>query len=172
LLAMQIERARVAKEVLIAGVAGRVAGAMSMAGGEHVSASSQSDTEADLAREHNEPSENPAYEVDELMILTSNGGRSGRRALLPPMAAHRYACARPAARPCKDDRPPGEGQCRLDRVGSVRKRGSRAFPSPAFSRGAVIYASESTASSACLRGSSERSWPDIAPSHLAQIEEA
>ena len=39
-------------EVLIAGVAGLVAGAMSMAAGEYVSVSSQSDTEqADLTRE-------------------------------------------------------------------------------------------------------------------------
>jgi vacuolar iron transporter family protein len=39
-------------DVLIAGVAGLLAGAMSMAAGEHVSVSSQSDTEqADLARE-------------------------------------------------------------------------------------------------------------------------
>jgi len=39
-------------DVLIAGVAGLVAGAMSMAAGEYVSVSSQSDTEqADLARE-------------------------------------------------------------------------------------------------------------------------
>src|SRR6516162_9930474 len=39
------------REVLLAGVAGLVAGAMSMAAGEYVSVSSQSDTEgADLAR--------------------------------------------------------------------------------------------------------------------------
>ena len=39
-------------DVLIAGVAGLVAGAMSMAAGEYVSVSSQADTEhADLARE-------------------------------------------------------------------------------------------------------------------------
>src|SRR6186713_2362210 len=42
-------------DVLIAGIAGLVAGAMSMAAGEYVSVSSQSDTEqADLARERNE----------------------------------------------------------------------------------------------------------------------
>jgi VIT1/CCC1 family predicted Fe2+/Mn2+ transporter len=40
---------------------------MSMAAGEYVSVSSQSDTEqADLARERNELSENPAFEFDEL----------------------------------------------------------------------------------------------------------
>ena len=54
-------------DVLIAGVAGLVAGAMSMAAGEYVSVSSQSDTEqADLARERKELSDNPAFERDEL----------------------------------------------------------------------------------------------------------
>ena len=54
-------------DVLIAGVAGLVAGAMSMAAGEYVSVSSQSDTEqADLARERKELSENPKLEMDEL----------------------------------------------------------------------------------------------------------
>jgi VIT1/CCC1 family predicted Fe2+/Mn2+ transporter len=54
-------------DVLIAGVAGLVAGAMSMAAGEYVSVSSQSDTErADLARERGELNDNPAFELDEL----------------------------------------------------------------------------------------------------------
>jgi vacuolar iron transporter family protein len=54
-------------DVLIAGVAGLVAGAMSMAAGEYVSVSSQSDTErADLARERKELSENAVFERDEL----------------------------------------------------------------------------------------------------------
>ena len=54
-------------DVLIAGVAGLVAGAMSMAAGEYVSVSSQSDTErADLARERQELRERPEYELDEL----------------------------------------------------------------------------------------------------------
>jgi VIT1/CCC1 family predicted Fe2+/Mn2+ transporter len=53
--------------VLIAGVAGLVAGAMSMAAGAYVSVSSQSDTEwADLARERKELGENVAFEQDEL----------------------------------------------------------------------------------------------------------
>jgi vacuolar iron transporter family protein len=53
--------------VLIAGVAGLVAGAMSMAAGEYVSVSSQSDTErADLARERKELDENGKFELDEL----------------------------------------------------------------------------------------------------------
>jgi VIT1/CCC1 family predicted Fe2+/Mn2+ transporter len=54
-------------DVLIAGVAGLVAGAMSMAAGEYVSVSSQSDTErADLTRERKELIANPEFELDEL----------------------------------------------------------------------------------------------------------
>lgn len=57
-------------EVLVAGIAGLVAGAMSMAAGEYVSVSSQSDTEqADLARERTELSEEPAAEREELAEL-------------------------------------------------------------------------------------------------------
>src|SRR5512133_3219304 len=53
--------------VLIAGGAGLVAGAMSMAAGEYVSVSSQSDTErADLARERKELSDNVEFEKEEL----------------------------------------------------------------------------------------------------------
>ena len=54
-------------DIVIAGVAGLVAGAMSMAAGEYVSVSSQSDTEqADLARERRELSENVEFEHEEL----------------------------------------------------------------------------------------------------------
>jgi len=54
-------------EVLVAGAAGLVAGAMSMAAGEYVSVSSQSDTEqADLARERKELAEQPEAELAEL----------------------------------------------------------------------------------------------------------
>jgi len=54
-------------DVLIAGVAGLVAGAMSMAAGEYVSVSSQSDTEtADIARERSELHSNPEGELEEL----------------------------------------------------------------------------------------------------------
>jgi len=54
-------------EVLIAGIAGLVAGAMSMAAGEYVSVSSQSDTEqADLARERAEQVSQPEIEHEEL----------------------------------------------------------------------------------------------------------
>jgi VIT1/CCC1 family predicted Fe2+/Mn2+ transporter len=54
-------------EVLLAGTAGLVAGAMSMAAGEYVSVSSQSDTEnADLERERQELAERPDLELEEL----------------------------------------------------------------------------------------------------------
>ena len=54
-------------DVLVAGIAGLVAGAMSMAAGEYVSVSSQSDTEqADLARESAELASQPAFEREEL----------------------------------------------------------------------------------------------------------
>ena len=54
-------------QILIAGVAGLVAGALSMAAGEYVSVSSQSDTErADIAREREELASAPAAELDEL----------------------------------------------------------------------------------------------------------
>ena len=56
--------------VLVAGIAGLVAGAMSMAAGEYVSVSSQSDTEqADLARERKELKEQPEFELDELTAI-------------------------------------------------------------------------------------------------------
>ena len=54
-------------DILTAGVAGLVAGAMSMAAGEYMSVSSQSDTErADLVRETQELRDNPAFEQEEL----------------------------------------------------------------------------------------------------------
>jgi VIT1/CCC1 family predicted Fe2+/Mn2+ transporter len=52
---------------VLAGVAGLVAGAMSMAAGEYVSVSSQKDTEqADLSRERTELAADPIYEAREL----------------------------------------------------------------------------------------------------------
>ena len=54
-------------DILLTGVAGLVAGAMSMAAGEYVSVSSQSDTEqADLARETKELADTPEFERAEL----------------------------------------------------------------------------------------------------------
>lgn len=62
-------------EILIAGTAGLVAGAMSMAAGEYVSVSSQADAEnADLEKERRELREQPEFELDELtQIYVSRG---------------------------------------------------------------------------------------------------
>ena len=57
-------------EVLVAGIAGLVAGAMSMAAGEYVSVSSQSDTErADLAKEEAALRDDPEGELAELTAI-------------------------------------------------------------------------------------------------------
>lgn len=62
-------------EVLIAGLAGLVAGAMSMAAGEYVSVSSQTDAEqADLAREKKELAETPEAELEELTRIYESRG--------------------------------------------------------------------------------------------------
>ena len=54
-------------DILLTGVAGLVAGAMSMAAGEYVSVSSQSDTEqSDLSRERSELATNEVAELEEL----------------------------------------------------------------------------------------------------------
>lgn len=61
--------------ILVAGVAGLVAGAMSMAAGEYVSVSSQSDTEqADLARERGELEAGPEAELEELAAIYMERG--------------------------------------------------------------------------------------------------
>jgi VIT1/CCC1 family predicted Fe2+/Mn2+ transporter len=61
--------------ILIAGIAGLVAGAMSMAAGEFVSVSSQRDSEhADIEREKGELSGNPQAELDELATIYVNRG--------------------------------------------------------------------------------------------------
>ena len=57
-------------DIFIAGVAGLVAGALSMAAGEYVSVSSQADTErADLALERHELATQPEAEEDELAAI-------------------------------------------------------------------------------------------------------
>jgi VIT1/CCC1 family predicted Fe2+/Mn2+ transporter len=61
--------------ILIAGVAGLVAGAMSMAAGEYVSVSSQSDTEkADLMQETRSLEDNFEFERDELAEIYEGRG--------------------------------------------------------------------------------------------------
>ena len=72
-------------EILIAGVAALVAGAMSMAAGEYVSVSSQSDAEqAELAKERQELIDMPEAEHAELAGIYENRG-------LNPETAHEVA---------------------------------------------------------------------------------
>ncbi|MGR9013060.1 MAG: VIT1/CCC1 transporter family protein, partial [Gammaproteobacteria bacterium] len=62
-------------EIVLAGVAGLVAGAMSMAAGEYVSVSSQADTEqADLQRERQELDEDEHHEKKELAAIYVSRG--------------------------------------------------------------------------------------------------
>lgn len=68
--------------VLGSGVAGVVAGAMSMAAGEYVSVQSQADTEAaDIAKETRELAEEPEHELQELTYIYI------KRGLTPDLAA-------------------------------------------------------------------------------------
>jgi VIT1/CCC1 family predicted Fe2+/Mn2+ transporter len=64
------------QHVLLTAVAGLVAGAMSMAAGEYVSVSSQSDVEtADLEREKEELTEDPQGEREELARILRGARR-------------------------------------------------------------------------------------------------
>ena len=73
-------------EILIAGAAGLVAGAMSMAAGEYVSVSSQSDTEqADLTRERGELASDVDAEMTELAEIYIKRG-------VDPATANVVAC--------------------------------------------------------------------------------
>ena len=57
-------------DILLTGIAGLVAGALSMAAGEYISVQSQADTEnADLAKEQRELAEEPDKEIDELKSI-------------------------------------------------------------------------------------------------------
>lgn len=69
------------RTILIAGVAGLSAGAMSMAAGEYVSVSSQSDTErADIAREKTALQDMPEQELEELISIYEERGLSRQTA--------------------------------------------------------------------------------------------
>jgi hypothetical protein len=62
-------------DILLAGTAGLIAGAMSMAAGEYVSVSSQADTEAaDLRRESTSLRDNSASELEELARIYEERG--------------------------------------------------------------------------------------------------
>ncbi len=73
--------------VMVAGTAGLVAGALSMAAGEYISVSTQADLEnADLARERRELSDAPDAELEELTLLQQSRG-------IPPALAREVAIA-------------------------------------------------------------------------------
>ena len=95
--------------VLIAGGAGLVAGAMSMAAGEYVSVSSQSDIErSDIAREKQALIDTPAEEEAELASIYMSRGLSAETAALvareltekdaAPISATNSACQRSTPR--------------------------------------------------------------------------
>ena len=63
------------RDIMLAGTAGLIAGAMSMAAGEFVSVSSQADLEAaDLARERDSLRDNRPFELDELTRIYIDRG--------------------------------------------------------------------------------------------------
>jgi VIT1/CCC1 family predicted Fe2+/Mn2+ transporter len=70
------------ESIILAGIAGLVAGALSMAAGEYVSVSSQSDIEsADLNREQQELDEFPEEELHELAKIYKNRGLTNELSL-------------------------------------------------------------------------------------------
>lgn len=76
-------------EVLVAGIAGLAAGALSMAAGEYVSVSSQSDTEkADTVREQAELDADPAEELRALASIYEDRGLEPALALQVATALH------------------------------------------------------------------------------------
>ena len=112
-------------EVLIAGLAGLVAGAMSMAAGEYVSVSSQSDTErADLAREKWELETSPHAEHAELATIY----RQETPVQIPESAS------RPgwAANPPRNERPKEDSSAPRSRL---RQGNSRYGRDPADGKG-------------------------------------
>lgn len=82
--------------ILITGVAGLTAGALSMAAGEYVSVSSQADTErADLARETRELATEPELELEELTAIYVDRGveKNLARRVAEQLTAHNALAA-------------------------------------------------------------------------------
>jgi VIT1/CCC1 family predicted Fe2+/Mn2+ transporter len=75
-LAIGVAAASVARDpIILATLAGLVAGALSMAAGEYVSVSSQLDVEtADIKRENSELTSNPDFELEELSAIYQSRG--------------------------------------------------------------------------------------------------
>lgn len=105
------------QDVLVAGVAGLVAGALSMAAGEYVSVSSQADTEqADRKRERHELATEPQAEEDELT------GIYVRRGLKPELArsvARQLTANGAVAAHARDESRPDRGARRSSVAGST-----------------------------------------------------
>ena len=88
-LIMGVAAASGRTEVLVAGMAGLAAGALSMAAGEYVSVSSQADTEkADTARERAEIAADPAEELRALAGIYEDRGLTPALALEVATALH------------------------------------------------------------------------------------
>lgn len=88
-LIMGVAAASGRAEVLVAGMAGLVAGALSMAAGEYVSVSSQADTEkADTARERAEIAADPAEELRALAGIYEDRGLNPALAMEVATALH------------------------------------------------------------------------------------
>ena len=84
------------QDVLVAGVAGLVAGALSMAAGEYVSVSSQADTEkADLTRERREFSLSPALSTRAARLDHRTMAGTARRSTPEDVPDHRGRPPRP-----------------------------------------------------------------------------
>ena len=129
------------QHVLVAGVAGLVAGALSMAAGEYVSVSSQADTErADLQQEQRELAADPQAEEDELTgIYLQRGSGAGSRSRGRATTDGEGSAGRPRTGRTRPDRrtrrPPAAGRACVG--GDVRHRSGRAGaddPARAFRR--------------------------------------
>ena len=116
--------------VVIAGVAGLVAGAMSMAAGEYVSVSSQADTErADLKREREELASDGEAELAELAGIYVNRGldASLARQVAEQLTAH-DALAHTLAMSWESRRFTPPGRCRPHWPRPARSRSVRRCP--------------------------------------------
>jgi VIT1/CCC1 family predicted Fe2+/Mn2+ transporter len=81
------------QSIVITGIAGLVAGAMSMAAGEYVSVSSQADTEnADLEREKKELTSNINFEREELAQIYVSRGLDSKLAHCQHWCGFRHRC--------------------------------------------------------------------------------
>lgn len=115
--------------ILLAGSAGLVAGAMSMAAGEYVSVSSQADTErADLAREARELAADPEGELRELARIYEARGVSAE--LAPTVAQQLMAHGALAAH--------GRDELGITSVATARPLLAAGSSAIAFSVGAAV----------------------------------